>query len=193
MYNRCFSSIFWRAELSQSAFPSVVSDFYYPDTHSDSRPADQDPAGRLRPFDVYYFQGHRYSGLPKRHGIRAAGDCHRGCKGVQRNSFSLALVITSVIAGYLFLETGWKRVILVLSIFPVMIIKNAVRITTLSLLAVYVDESWLTDSFLHHSGGIFFFLLALVILAPVLLFLKKTEKDQEKGERLKVKGSIPAS
>ena len=112
------------------------------------------------------------------------------CSGIRS---SLALVITSVIAGYLFLETGWRRFVLVLSIFPVMIIKNAVRITTLSLLAVYVDESWLTDSFLHHSGGIFFFLLALVILAPVLLFLKKTEKDQEKGERLKVKGSFPAS
>jgi exosortase len=109
------------------------------------------------------------------------------CSGIRS---SLALVITSVIAGYLFLQTGWKRVVLVLSIFPVMIIKNAVRITTLSLLAVYVDKSWLTDSFLHHSGGIFFFLLALLLLAPVLLFLKKTEKDHEKEEMLKANSFI---
>jgi exosortase len=96
------------------------------------------------------------------------------CSGIRS---SLALIITSVIAGYLFLQAGWKRIVLVLSIFPLMIIKNAVRISTLSLLAVYVDESWLTDSFLHRSGGMFFFLLALTLLAPVLLFLKKSEKN----------------
>lgn len=115
------------------------------------------------------------------------------CSGIRS---SLALIITGVIAGYLFLQTGWKRIVLVLSIFPIMIIKNAVRITTLSLLAVYVDKRWLTDSFLHRGGGIFFFLLALTLLAPVLLFLKKTEKKtthKEKGERIKAKGSIPGS
>ena len=96
------------------------------------------------------------------------------CSGIRS---SLALIIISVIAGYLFLQAGWKRIVLVLSIFPLMIIKNAVRISTLSLLAVYVDESWLTDSFLHRSGGIFFFLLALTLLAPVLLLLKKSEKN----------------
>ena len=115
------------------------------------------------------------------------------CSGIRS---SLALIITSVIAGYLFLQTGWRRIVLVLLIFPLMIIKNAVRISTLSLLAVYVDEGWLTDSFLHRSGGIFFFLLALTLLAPVLLFLKKSEKkptNKEKGERRKVKGSIAAS
>lgn len=115
------------------------------------------------------------------------------CSGIRS---SLALIITGVIAGYLFLQTGWKRIVLVLSIFPIMIIKNAVRITTLSLLAVYVDKRWLTDSFLHRGGGIFFFLLALTLLAPVLLFLKKTEKKtthKEKGERIKAKCSIPGS
>lgn len=112
------------------------------------------------------------------------------CSGIRS---SLALIITSVISGYLFLQPGWRRIVLTASIFPVTIVKNAVRITTLSLLAIYVDKSWLTGSFLHHSGGIFFFLLALLILVPVLLFLKKTEKDQGKKERIKTKGSIPFS
>ena len=95
------------------------------------------------------------------------------CSGIRS---SLALVITSIIAGYLFLQTGWKRIVLVLSIFPVTILKNAIRITTLSLLAIYVDIGFLTGGFLHRGGGILFFLLALTLLAPVLLFLKKTEK-----------------
>ena len=115
------------------------------------------------------------------------------CSGIRS---SLALVITSIIAGYLFLRTGWKRILLVILIFPITILKNAIRITTLTLLAVYVDIGFLTGGFLHRSGGIFFFLLALILLAPVLLFLKKTEKnpnDKEKGERIKVKGGIPAS
>jgi exosortase len=101
------------------------------------------------------------------------------CSGIRS---SLALIITSIIAGYLFLQNGWKRIVLVISIFPVTIVKNAVRITTLSLLAIYVDKSWLTGSFLHHSGGIFFFLLALLLLAPVLLFLKKSEKKPHSGK-----------
>jgi exosortase len=115
------------------------------------------------------------------------------CSGIRS---SLALIITSIIAGYLFLQTGWKRIVLVISILPITIVKNAIRITTLTLLAIYVDKGWLTGSFLHQSGGILFFLLALTLLAPVLLLLKKTEKktaDKEKGERIKAKGSIPAS
>ena len=95
------------------------------------------------------------------------------CSGIRS---SLALIITSLIAGYMFLQTGWKRIVLVLAIFPLMLIKNAIRITTISLLAVYVDKSFLTGSFLHSSGGIFFFLIALALLAPFLLYLKKTEK-----------------
>jgi exosortase len=112
------------------------------------------------------------------------------CSGIRS---SLALIITSVIAGYIFLQTGWKRIVLVLTIFPITIIKNAIRITTLSLLAVYVDKSFLTGGFLHKSGGILFFILALAILAPVLLFLKKTEKKttyKEKGERIKANSFI---
>jgi len=108
------------------------------------------------------------------------------CSGIRS---SLALIITSIIAGYLFLQTGWKKIVLVLAIFPITIIKNAIRITTLSLLAIYVDESWLTGSSLHSSGGILFFLLALVLLAPILLFLKKTEK---KTTSKKAVSSLPA-
>jgi exosortase len=108
------------------------------------------------------------------------------CSGIRS---SLALIITSVIAGYIFLQSGWRRIVLVLSIFPVTLFKNAIRITTLSLLAIYVDKGFLTGGFLHQSGGILFFLLALVLLAPVLLFLKKTEKNtppKEKGEKITV-------
>jgi len=92
---------------------------------------------------------------------------------------SLALFITSILAAHFFLETGWKKVIFVLSIIPITIFKNGVRIVTLSLLAIYVDERFLTGGFLHRSGGIVFYIPALVLLGAILLALKKTEKKSK--------------
>lgn len=102
------------------------------------------------------------------------------CSGIRS---SIALVITSIIAGQLFLRTGWRKVGLVLSSFPITVFKNGLRIVMLSVLGVYVDPRIL-GSELHRSGGIPFFLLALVFLAPVLWAFRRSEKI-----RFKVKGT----
>lgn len=94
------------------------------------------------------------------------------CSGIRSG---LALVITSIIAGQLFLQTGWKKLILVLSAIPITIMKNGLRIVTLSLLGTYVDPAILSSD-LHKRGGIPFFIVALVIMAPILFWLRKTEK-----------------
>lgn len=99
----------------------------------------------------------------------------RECSGIRS---SLALLITSLLAGHLVLRSGWKKVFLSLSVFPILIVKNGLRIITLSLLAVYVDPSFLTGS-LHQYGGIPFFLLALVLLAPVLGLLRESETEAQ--------------
>ena len=99
------------------------------------------------------------------------------CSGIRS---SIALFITSIIAGQLFLQTGWKKVILVLSIFPVTIFKNGLRIVTLSLLGTYVDPRILSSE-LHKSGGIPFFFVALALLMPILWGLRKTEKKGVEG------------
>ncbi|MGC8811905.1 MAG: exosortase/archaeosortase family protein [bacterium] len=96
------------------------------------------------------------------------------CSGIRS---TLALVITSLIAGELFLKTGWKKLILVLSVFPITVFKNGLRIAVLSLLGVYVDPRIL-GSELHRSGGIPFFGLALLFMAPILFYLMKTEKKK---------------
>ena len=72
------------------------------------------------------------------------------CSGIRS---SLAMLITSVVAGYLILPSGWRRVVLIPVVVPITIFKNAVRITTITLLSIYVDEKFLTDSWLHHSRG----------------------------------------
>ena len=95
------------------------------------------------------------------------------CSGIR--SF-IALFITSVVAGRLFLRTGWRRIVLTLSVFLIAMFKNGLRVVTLSLLAAYVDETFITNSWLHRSGGIPFFGVALIFLAAVLWLLRRSEK-----------------
>jgi len=49
------------------------------------------------------------------------------------------------------------------------------RIVTLSLLGIYVDQRILYGE-LHKSGGIPFFIVALAMLAPILWILRRSEK-----------------
>ncbi len=100
------------------------------------------------------------------------------CSGI-RSSISLFLV--SLLAGHLFLKTNWRRTVLCLSIVPITIVKNAVRIVTLSLLTVYVDPRIL-GSVAHRRGGIPIFLLALVLLGVVLWFLRRSETNRSDGD-----------
>jgi exosortase len=103
------------------------------------------------------------------------------CSGIRSSN---ALFLTSVLAGYLFLRSGWKRLWLCLATVPIAIFKNAVRIVTLSWLAIYVDRDFLYGE-LHHRWGSLFSLVALAILIPLLLQLQKPEKHgarQEAGD-----------
>ena len=94
------------------------------------------------------------------------------CSGIRS---SLALFITMVIAAHLFLKTTWKKIVMFLIIYPITVFKNGVRIVTISLLATYVDERFLTKSWLHHSGGFVFFIPSLIFLAFILWLLRRSE------------------
>ena len=94
------------------------------------------------------------------------------CSGIRS---STALFVVSLLAGHLFLRSAWGKTALALSILPVLIFKNGVRIVAISSLAVYVDRGFLTG-WLHKSGGILFFLLGLAILAALLRLVQESEK-----------------
>jgi exosortase len=104
------------------------------------------------------------------------------CSGIRS---SIALFITVIVAGKLFLEKGSSRLILALSVFPISMFKNGLRIVTLGLLASSVDPRFVTNSWLHKSGGIPFFAIGLLLLLPVVWGLRKVERRkliaQEKG------------
>jgi len=100
------------------------------------------------------------------------------CSGIRS---SLALLITSVLAGQIFLSRRWKKILLALAVFPVTVLKNAVRIVTLYLLSYFVDMRIIEGGFLHRSGGFVFFGLGLVLLAYVLWLLRS---PRERGVRI---------
>lgn len=94
------------------------------------------------------------------------------CSGIRS---SLALLILAILVAHFYLDTFWKQAILVIAGLFVMILKNGVRIVTLTLLASYVDPGFLYGR-LHREGGVVFFLLGLLLLAPLLWFLQRTER-----------------
>lgn len=95
------------------------------------------------------------------------------CSGIRS---SIALVITGSLAAHLFLRRWWGRGLLLLAVVPLAMVKNAIRIVTLTLLAQYVNEGFITKSWLHHSGGFVFFGITLLLLGGVLLLLRRAER-----------------
>jgi exosortase C (VPDSG-CTERM-specific) len=97
------------------------------------------------------------------------------CSGVRS---TLMLFITSVVAGRMFLKSPAKRAILALATFPVGILRNAVRITSLSWLTVNVDSEIINGP-LHHQGGPVFFILSLLPFFALLWWFRKSESAQK--------------
>jgi exosortase len=93
------------------------------------------------------------------------------CSGIRS---TLALLITTVLASYIFLKSPGRRLLLCLAVVPIALFKNGLRIATLSILAVYVNPDFLYGN-LHQRGGIVFFIIALIPMALLLKFLQKNE------------------
>jgi exosortase len=94
------------------------------------------------------------------------------CSGIRS---SIALLVTSLLAGHAFLRSRWSKGTLVLFTVPVVIFKNALRILTLSVLGAYVNRAFLYGN-LHRRGGLLFALLAVLILIPAILALQRAER-----------------
>jgi len=94
------------------------------------------------------------------------------CSGIRS---SLALLITSILAGHVFLRSWWSKGLLVLLTIPVVILKNSLRIVTISALGVYVNRAFLYGN-LHRRGGLVFALLAVLMLVPALVALQRAER-----------------
>ena len=95
----------------------------------------------------------------------------RECSGIRS---SIALLVLAILVGHFFLRTWWKQVVFLLAGFVVMIVKNGIRIVTLTMLATYVDPGFLYGN-LHREGGVVFFMIGLLLMVPVFWILQSGE------------------
>jgi exosortase C (VPDSG-CTERM-specific) len=93
------------------------------------------------------------------------------CSGIHS---SLVLFLTSLLAGHLLLKSPRNRAVLAVAVFPLALLRNAVRIAIIGELCIHVSPDMI-NSYIHKHGGPFFFVLSLVPLFLLLLFLRKFE------------------
>ena len=96
----------------------------------------------------------------------------RECSGIHS---SWVLFITSLVASHLFLDSPWRRLILVAFVIPLAIVRNSVRILTIGLLCVHVGPHMI-ESYIHRRGGPIFFALSLIPLFLLLVWLRRQER-----------------
>ncbi len=112
----------------------------------------------------------------------------RECSGIRS---SIALLITALVLGQVFLRSTWAMVCLALVTIPIAIIKNAARIATLSWLGVYVSPEFFYGD-LHRNGGLPFSVLALSMLLPCLLLLRRWETGPGRSRPVQSQETAPA-
>jgi exosortase len=88
----------------------------------------------------------------------------RECSSIRS---SLMLAVTTMVMAHLLLRSIPGKAFVILSVIPLSVAKNGLRIFILSMLGVYVDQGFLHGK-LHRDGGVLFFLLFLAGLFVLL-------------------------
>lgn len=95
------------------------------------------------------------------------------CSGIRS---SLALFITSIVGGYLFLDSPWRRATLAAFVLPLAVLRNGFRVFTIGELCVNMGPHMI-ESWVHRHGGPFFFALSLIPFSLVLFLLTRQERN----------------
>ena len=98
------------------------------------------------------------------------------CSGIRS---SLALFITSIVAGYLFLRSPVKRVVLALAVIPLAILRNGFRVFVIGELCVHVSPDMI-NSYIHRQGGPIFFALSLIPFFLLLWILLRLDRPKQR-------------
>jgi exosortase C (VPDSG-CTERM-specific) len=109
--------------------------------------------------------------LPTDFRLRVAPEC----SGIHS---SQVLLITSLLAGNLFLRSTWRRVFLALFVIPLAIVRNGFRIFVVGELCVHISHGMI-HSWIHRQGGPVFFALSLIPFFLFLIWLRKTESKMQ--------------
>jgi exosortase C (VPDSG-CTERM-specific) len=101
------------------------------------------------------------------------------CSGIRS---SWVLIITSLLAANLFLETTWRRIVLVCFVIPLGILRNGFRIMVIGVLCVQIGPEMI-HSIIHRRGGPVFFSLSLIPLFLLLWWLRRGEIKSSHSDR----------
>ena len=96
------------------------------------------------------------------------------CSGIRS---LISLLALSVVFAYISQKATWKRVLLVLSTFPIAIIANAARVSGTGILAHYYGDK-VAQGFFHGFSGWILFVVAFVCLFAVGGFLSKIKTNK---------------
>ena len=111
------------------------------------------------------------------------------CSGIRS---SWVLVMTSIVAANLFLQTTWRRLALVAFVIPLGIVRNGFRVWVIGELCIHFGPQMI-HSPIHRRGGPLFFVLSLVPLFLFLFWLRRKDgggqtseiRDQRSEQKLK--------
>jgi exosortase C (VPDSG-CTERM-specific) len=94
------------------------------------------------------------------------------CSGIRS---TLVLFIVSFLAAHICFRTAWAKACFSVAVVPIAIVRNAIRIFTITMLTIHVDPQ-IIYSALHSRGGPLFFGLSLVPFFILLLLLRRIEQ-----------------
>lgn len=96
------------------------------------------------------------------------------CSGIHS---TLVLLITSLLAGYLFLRSPTQRATLALLVIPLALLRNGFRIFVIGELCAHYGPEMI-NSAIHRHGGPLFFALSLVPLLLLLFYFRKSARPR---------------
>ncbi len=94
------------------------------------------------------------------------------CSGIHS---TVALFITSLVAGQVLLRSRWKRALLAAAVLPIALLRNGFRVFVIGELCVHVSPDMI-NSYIHRHGGPIFFVLSLIPFSLLLLWLLRSER-----------------
>ena len=98
------------------------------------------------------------------------------CSGIRS---SWVLLITSLLISHLFLQSNWRRAVVVAAVIPLGILRNGFRVLVIGLLCDNYGPHMI-DSFVHQRGGPVFFGLSLLPLFALLWWLRRREQNEQR-------------
>lgn len=96
-------------------------------------------------------------------------DIATGCSGIRS---LMALLMISAAWAYVAKIAMWKKIILFLSAFPLAIIGNALRVTSIFVIAEYGNAEWASGTWHDWSGLLLFYPFSLMLLLGIHTLLE---------------------